>query len=71
MLESLIIIKEDGYPQAFRRQLHMPGNEFPGPANSFLLEVIADTKVAQQLKESKVGWVTYRFNIVDTKALLT
>ncbi len=49
----------------------MPGNKFPRPADGFLLEVIADTEVAQHFKESKVSRVTYRFNIGGAEALLT
>src|SRR5690606_26159492 len=50
----LVIVIEYGDPQLLRRQLQLPGQELPGKANGVVLEIVAETEVAQHLEESMV-----------------
>jgi hypothetical protein len=70
MGEGFIIVKVNGYPEAFLGQLQIFGNKLPGPGNSFLLEVITDTEITQHLEEGKVFAITHRVYIGSTEALL-
>jgi hypothetical protein len=68
--ESFVIVKVNGYPQPFDRQLQIPGDKFPSPRNSFLLKIIADAEIAQHLEEGKMFTITHQVYISGTKTLL-
>ena len=70
-LESFIVILVDGRVQTVGIQTNHFRQELPGPCDRFLLEIIAEGKVTQHLKESAVtGSLTYILNITGTDALL-
>ena len=48
---GLVVINVNRHPQAVFRQLENLRQEFPGPRNSVLLEIVAEAEVAQHLKE--------------------
>ena len=55
----------DGDQQALGRQLPHAGQQFPGPGDGVLLEVVAERPVAQHLEEGVVaGGVTHRVQVV-------
>ena len=55
--KSVVIVKENGYPQVFRRKLQPLGNKFPGPFNRLPFKIVADAKIAQHLKKGKVSGI--------------
>jgi hypothetical protein len=69
--KGIIIVKVNGYPEPLLRQFQIIGNKVPGPENSFLFEIIADTEIPQHLEEGKVFAITNRIYISCTKTLLT
>jgi len=52
---GLVVVVIDGHPQAFRRQAEFLREQFPGPGNGLLLEVVAKRPVAQHLEEGVVA----------------
>src|SRR5690554_891748 len=55
----------DGDPKALRRQLQYLGEELAGKADGVALEIIAETKVAEHLKEGVVpSGITDIFQII-------
>ncbi len=70
VIKSLIVVKEDRYPEALLRQVQTFGHEFPCPGDGLLLEVVAHAEVAQHLEESQVPGVSDRINVSGAEAFL-
>jgi len=62
---GLLVVFEDRVPEALGRDTKHPGHELPGPGNGVLLEVIADTEVAEHLEEGLV--VPVLADLVDVR----
>ena len=61
----LVVFFIDGDPKTLGRQLHVFRQEFPGVFDRFLLEVIAETEIAQHFEKSVMPRrITYVFQVV-------
>ena len=45
----------DGNPESFFIEIQHLGHEFPGPRDSFSLEIVTEAEVAHHLKESEMA----------------
>ncbi len=70
-VERLVVIQIDGRIQAVLIKADDLRQEFPGPGNGFVLEIIPEGKVAEHLEEGQMtGGMADIFNITGTHALL-
>ena len=68
---GFVVLLEDRDTQIFRIELEYLGQKLPGPGDRFVLEIIAETKVAHHLKKSTMGRVPDVVNINGPEALLS
>jgi hypothetical protein len=69
---SLLVVLIDGGPKKVCGDLEPAGEEFPGPCDCLLLEVVAEGEVTQHLEEGAVtGGVTNALKVGGSDALLT
>ena len=69
-LDRLVVVLEHREVELFRRQAEHLGGELEGPGAHFVLEVLAEAKVAHHLEERQVTRVTDVVDVVGTHALL-
>ena len=70
-IKCFIIIHIHGWIQAIRIQSNYFRQEFPGPVDGFMLEIISKREVTQHLKECTMTCgLTYILNIAGTNTLL-
>ena len=69
---AVLIAGEDGEGQLVlvQAQVIRAGQEFPGPGDGFLLEVIPQGPVAQHFEEGQVGRITDLLDVAGADALL-
>ena len=70
-VEGFVVVLVDGDPQLVNGQLQDLGDILPGPGGGFVLEVVAEGKVAQHLKVGAVaGGLAHALDVRGADALL-
>src|SRR5699024_7269415 len=71
-IKGLVVIQINRWVQSFRIQPYHLSQEFPGPGNGFMLEIISKGKVSQHFKKCAVaGSLSHILDISCTDTLLT